>query len=214
MHRSGFAHDARSPPDTTRPRRENEVDGQDYHFVVSREQMEKDIQDNKFIEAGQFNDNLYGTSIQSVRAVAERVSVGWQSWDQDTSSLSLDAFGSSPPLPLLLTKGCNHIKQAWLEPLLPPESCQAMWLLFSAMLLHLSVVPLSPKLHPTAWHWQHQPRAQELAGQRCPAALLEAVAFPPREYRSVPMAHKLFHMFRERFSAFALLPSCPKQTGT
>lgn len=61
------------PPDTTRPRRDNEVDGQDYHFVVSREQMEKDIQDNKFIEAGQFNDNLYGTSIQSVRAVAERV---------------------------------------------------------------------------------------------------------------------------------------------
>uniref|UniRef100_A0A4W2IK68 Discs large MAGUK scaffold protein 3 n=1 Tax=Bos indicus x Bos taurus TaxID=30522 RepID=A0A4W2IK68_BOBOX len=57
---------------TTRPRRDNEVDGQDYHFVVSREQMEKDIQDNKFIEAGQFNDNLYGTSIQSVRAVAER----------------------------------------------------------------------------------------------------------------------------------------------
>ncbi|XP_074064609.1 disks large homolog 3 isoform X2 [Macrotis lagotis] len=59
-------------PHTTRPRRENEVDGQDYHFVVSREQMEKDIQENKFIEAGQFNDNLYGTSIQSVRAVAER----------------------------------------------------------------------------------------------------------------------------------------------
>ncbi|XP_027692605.1 disks large homolog 3 isoform X2 [Vombatus ursinus] len=59
-------------PHTTRPRRENEVDGQDYHFVASREQMEKDIQENKFIEAGQFNDNLYGTSIQSVRAVAER----------------------------------------------------------------------------------------------------------------------------------------------
>nr|XP_028571797.1 disks large homolog 3 isoform X2 [Podarcis muralis] len=59
-------------PHTTRPRRENEVDGQDYHFVASREQMEKDIQDSKFIEAGQFNDNLYGTSIQSVRAVAER----------------------------------------------------------------------------------------------------------------------------------------------
>ncbi|XP_028739755.1 disks large homolog 3 isoform X4 [Peromyscus leucopus] len=59
-------------PHTTRPRRDNEVDGQDYHFVVSRDQMEKDIQDNKFIEAGQFNDNLYGTSIQSVRAVAER----------------------------------------------------------------------------------------------------------------------------------------------
>ncbi|XP_070693216.1 disks large homolog 3 isoform X1 [Pempheris klunzingeri] len=58
--------------DTTRPRRENEMDGQDYHFVGSREQMEKDIQDNKFIEAGQFNENLYGTSILSVRTVAER----------------------------------------------------------------------------------------------------------------------------------------------
>ncbi|XP_023656254.1 disks large homolog 3-like isoform X13 [Paramormyrops kingsleyae] len=58
--------------DTTRPRRENEMDGQDYHFVASREQMEKDIQDNKFIEAGQFNENLYGTSVLSVRAVAER----------------------------------------------------------------------------------------------------------------------------------------------
>ncbi|KAF3838577.1 hypothetical protein F7725_010345 [Dissostichus mawsoni] len=61
-------------PHTTRPRRENEMDGQDYHFVGSREQMEKDIQDNKFIEAGQFNENLYGTSILSVRTVAERVS--------------------------------------------------------------------------------------------------------------------------------------------
>uniref|UniRef100_A0A8C7MKM0 Discs large MAGUK scaffold protein 3 n=1 Tax=Oncorhynchus kisutch TaxID=8019 RepID=A0A8C7MKM0_ONCKI len=59
-------------PHTTRPQRENEMDGQDYHFVGSREQMEKDIQDNKFIEAGQFNENLYGTSILSVRAVAER----------------------------------------------------------------------------------------------------------------------------------------------
>ncbi|XP_030648742.1 disks large homolog 3 isoform X3 [Chanos chanos] len=59
-------------PHTTRPRRENEMDGQDYHFVASREQMEKDIQDNKFIEAGQFNENLYGTSVLSVRTVAER----------------------------------------------------------------------------------------------------------------------------------------------
>uniref|UniRef100_A0A674MJV0 Discs large MAGUK scaffold protein 3 n=1 Tax=Takifugu rubripes TaxID=31033 RepID=A0A674MJV0_TAKRU len=59
-------------PHTTRSRRENEIDGQDYHFVGSREQMEKDIQDNKFIEAGQFNENLYGTSVLSVRTVAER----------------------------------------------------------------------------------------------------------------------------------------------
>uniref|UniRef100_A0A673MQG1 Disks large homolog 2-like n=1 Tax=Sinocyclocheilus rhinocerous TaxID=307959 RepID=A0A673MQG1_9TELE len=59
-------------PHTTRPKRDYEVDGRDYHFVTSREQMEKDIQDHKFIEAGQYNDNLYGTSVQSVKYVAER----------------------------------------------------------------------------------------------------------------------------------------------
>uniref|UniRef100_A0A8C2J7W4 Discs, large homolog 2 (Drosophila) n=1 Tax=Cyprinus carpio TaxID=7962 RepID=A0A8C2J7W4_CYPCA len=58
--------------DTTRPKRDYEVDGRDYHFVISREQMEKDIQEHKFIEAGQYNDNLYGTSVQSVKYVAER----------------------------------------------------------------------------------------------------------------------------------------------
>nr|XP_046162923.1 disks large homolog 2 isoform X14 [Oncorhynchus gorbuscha] len=58
--------------DTTRSRRDYEVDGRDYHFVMSREQMEQDIQEHKFIEAGQYNDNLYGTSVQSVKYVAER----------------------------------------------------------------------------------------------------------------------------------------------
>uniref|UniRef100_A0A8C8E0H2 Disks large homolog 1 n=1 Tax=Oryzias sinensis TaxID=183150 RepID=A0A8C8E0H2_9TELE len=59
-------------PHTTRPKREYEVDGRDYHFVVSKEQMEKDIQDHHFIEAGQYNNHLYGTSVQSVREVAEK----------------------------------------------------------------------------------------------------------------------------------------------
>ncbi|XP_061096203.1 disks large homolog 1 isoform X14 [Conger conger] len=59
-------------PHTTRPKRDYEVDARDYHFVVSREQMEKDIQDHKFIEAGQYNNHLYGTSVQSVREVSEK----------------------------------------------------------------------------------------------------------------------------------------------
>ncbi|XP_011054937.1 PREDICTED: disks large 1 tumor suppressor protein isoform X9 [Acromyrmex echinatior] len=59
-------------PHTTRSRREYEVDGRDYHFVASREQMERDIQNHLFIEAGQYNDNLYGTSVASVREVAEK----------------------------------------------------------------------------------------------------------------------------------------------
>ncbi|XP_011152108.1 disks large 1 tumor suppressor protein isoform X8 [Harpegnathos saltator] len=59
-------------PHTTRCKREYEVDGRDYHFVASREQMERDIQNHLFIEAGQYNDNLYGTSVASVREVAEK----------------------------------------------------------------------------------------------------------------------------------------------
>uniref|UniRef100_A0A671NMR6 Disks large homolog 4-like n=1 Tax=Sinocyclocheilus anshuiensis TaxID=1608454 RepID=A0A671NMR6_9TELE len=59
-------------PHTTRPKREYEVDSRDYHFVLSREQMEKDIQSHRFIEAGQYNNHLYGTSVQSVRQVAEQ----------------------------------------------------------------------------------------------------------------------------------------------
>ncbi|XP_063531599.1 disks large 1 tumor suppressor protein isoform X8 [Cydia strobilella] len=59
-------------PHTTRQRRDYEVDGRDYHFVGSREQMERDIQNHLFIEAGQYNDNLYGTSVASVREVAEK----------------------------------------------------------------------------------------------------------------------------------------------
>lgn len=62
------------PSDTTRPRRDYEVDGRDYHFMSSRELMEREIQEHKFIEAGQYNNHLYGTSIQSVKEVADKVS--------------------------------------------------------------------------------------------------------------------------------------------
>ena len=35
--------------------------------------MERDIQNHLFIEAGVYNDNLYGTSVASVKEVAEQV---------------------------------------------------------------------------------------------------------------------------------------------
>lgn len=64
--------------DTTRPRRENEIDGQHYYFVASREEMERDIHNHLFIEAGQYNENLYGTSVASVREVAEQVMIHFE----------------------------------------------------------------------------------------------------------------------------------------
>ncbi|VDM70125.1 unnamed protein product, partial [Strongylus vulgaris] len=42
-----------------------------YHFI-SKAQMEHDVKNNLFIEAGQFQNNLYGTSIDSVRMVAQQ----------------------------------------------------------------------------------------------------------------------------------------------
>eukprot|EP00128_Syssomonas_multiformis_P018361 Colp12_sorted_trinity150504_noHs@6183 len=57
-------------PHTSRERRAEEVEGEDYYFVT-KEKMEKDIADRKFIESGSHNGNLYGTSRQAVQAVIE-----------------------------------------------------------------------------------------------------------------------------------------------
>lgn len=56
-------------PYTTRPRKEGEVNGVKYHFVT-REEMKRDIDGHKFVEAGELNNNYYGTSIDSIREVA------------------------------------------------------------------------------------------------------------------------------------------------
>ncbi|XP_037074880.1 MAGUK p55 subfamily member 6-like isoform X2 [Pollicipes pollicipes] len=55
-------------PHTSRPRREDEEDGQVYHFT-SREAMEEDILNVHYLEYGQFNGHLYGTKLDSIRAV-------------------------------------------------------------------------------------------------------------------------------------------------
>ena len=59
--------------DTSRPPKEHEVDGRDYHFI-SKEQMQEDVKNNRFIEAGEYMNNLYGTSISSILDVANAVS--------------------------------------------------------------------------------------------------------------------------------------------
>jgi MAGUK p55 subfamily member 5 len=50
-------------PDTSRPRREGEVPGQDYHFI-SRQQFEADILARKFVEHGEYEKAYYGESDQ------------------------------------------------------------------------------------------------------------------------------------------------------
>ncbi|MBN3298780.1 protein PALS1 [Amia ocellicauda] len=57
---------AAAVPHTTRNRRDIEVNGRDYHFI-SRQAFETDVAAGKFIESGEFEKNLYGTSTDSVR---------------------------------------------------------------------------------------------------------------------------------------------------
>ncbi|XP_075890328.1 MAGUK p55 subfamily member 3-like [Nelusetta ayraudi] len=55
-------------PHTTRPRKAHERDGVEYHFII-KTAFEADIQNGKFIEFGEYNDNLYGTSLESIRRI-------------------------------------------------------------------------------------------------------------------------------------------------
>ena len=54
--------------DTCRPMRDGEVDGDGYWYVT-RETMEIDIEENKYLEYGEFEGNLYGTKYDSIRRV-------------------------------------------------------------------------------------------------------------------------------------------------
>lgn len=45
--------------DTSRPQREGEVPGQDYHFIT-RAQFEADILGRKFVEHGEYEKAYYG----------------------------------------------------------------------------------------------------------------------------------------------------------
>uniref|UniRef100_A0A672NX87 MAGUK p55 scaffold protein 3 n=1 Tax=Sinocyclocheilus grahami TaxID=75366 RepID=A0A672NX87_SINGR len=53
---------------TTRPKKSNEKEGVEYHFVT-KQVFDADAQNNKFIEYGEYKENLYGTSIEAIRSV-------------------------------------------------------------------------------------------------------------------------------------------------
>ncbi|XP_043206273.1 uncharacterized protein LOC122372769 isoform X2 [Amphibalanus amphitrite] len=55
-------------PHTSRPRKDTEVDGQDYHFI-SRPQFEQDIVNRLFVEHGEYERAYYGTSVSAIRTV-------------------------------------------------------------------------------------------------------------------------------------------------
>ncbi|XP_034425626.1 MAGUK p55 subfamily member 3-like isoform X3 [Hippoglossus hippoglossus] len=58
-------------PHTTRARKGHEREGLEYHFI-SKAAFEADIQNGKFIEYGEYKDNLYGTSLESIHRVLDQ----------------------------------------------------------------------------------------------------------------------------------------------
>ncbi|XP_042363604.1 MAGUK p55 subfamily member 3-like isoform X2 [Plectropomus leopardus] len=58
-------------PHTTRARKCNEREGVEYHFIT-KAAFEADIQNGKFIEYGEYKDNLYGTSLESIHRVLDQ----------------------------------------------------------------------------------------------------------------------------------------------
>ena len=57
-------------PHTTRLAKRDEIDGKDYHFLP-RHIFEADIKQGRFIEHGEYEKNLYGTSHEAIRKVIE-----------------------------------------------------------------------------------------------------------------------------------------------
>ncbi|KAM9773345.1 MAGUK p55 subfamily member 3-like isoform 2-T2 [Syngnathus typhle] len=55
-------------PHTTRPRKSHEREGVEYHFIT-RTSFEAGIHDGKFIEYGEYKENLYGTSLESIHRI-------------------------------------------------------------------------------------------------------------------------------------------------
>ncbi|KAM9425857.1 MAGUK p55 subfamily member 3-like [Pholidichthys leucotaenia] len=58
-------------PHTTRDRKSYEREGVEYHFI-SKAAFEVDMQSGKFIEFGEYKENLYGTSLESIRRTLDQ----------------------------------------------------------------------------------------------------------------------------------------------
>ncbi|VDP35345.1 unnamed protein product [Soboliphyme baturini] len=57
--------------DTTRPKQPNERDGVPYYFV-SKQAFQEDATSGKFVEWGEYQKHLYGTSFGEIRRVIQR----------------------------------------------------------------------------------------------------------------------------------------------
>lgn len=94
-------------PTTSRPIRALEENGVGYWFT-DRETMEEDIRDNRFLEYGEHNGNLYGTHLDSIRNVIKSGKMAVI----DCNASSLKLLHSSPEfMPYVVFIGAPGIEQ-------------------------------------------------------------------------------------------------------
>ena len=58
---------------TTRPKRDNEIDGKDYYFITKEEMLEKLVRDEMY-EITEFNNWFYGTPRSSIKE--DKINIG------------------------------------------------------------------------------------------------------------------------------------------
>ncbi|XP_023224610.1 MAGUK p55 subfamily member 6-like isoform X2 [Centruroides sculpturatus] len=93
-------------PHTSRPIREGEQDGKSYYFVT-REAMEADIAENKYLEWGEHDHHLYGTKLDSIRAIIR----SGKMCVLDCNPQSLKSLKTSEFMPYVLFIAAPHLEQ-------------------------------------------------------------------------------------------------------
>lgn len=110
-------------PHTTRPKRDDEENGREY-FFVTREQMEADMNEGLFMEAGQFKDNLYGTSIVAVKNVID----SGKYCIVDVSGAAVDALNTQQLHPIVIfIKLSSAANARALNPMVGQEDAEKMF---------------------------------------------------------------------------------------
>lgn len=98
-------------PYTSRPARESEEDGKAYLFTT-RAIMESDINQNKYLECGEYNGHLYGTKLDTIRSVIRSGKMCILDCNPQALKL-LNTPEFMPYVVLVLAPGMERLKQQY-----------------------------------------------------------------------------------------------------
>uniref|UniRef100_A0A3Q1JHF2 Uncharacterized protein n=1 Tax=Anabas testudineus TaxID=64144 RepID=A0A3Q1JHF2_ANATE len=104
-------------PHTTRARKSHEREGVEYHFIT-KAAFEADIHNGKFIEYGEYKDNLYGTSLESIHRILDQNKVCLV--DVQPEALKTLRTAEFKPYVIFVQPHISHVQ---LDTVLLPQYC-------------------------------------------------------------------------------------------